>query len=164
MIESIFREMFPKDEYKIFYMVEDIKKNKIVDRFFTKELLDYRDALQEEVRVYCPNAEANCKIGTSSHQIESSEFIVANKPGARHRHEEEPTYAPAPTRRTLTPNDSSWDLNTNWSLFIGVSKNDHGSMEPLEISKYSHPAGARSNINPWSQKCTLTHNFHAKYE
>lgn len=104
MIESILREMFPEDEDKVLCMAEDIKMNKIVDRFFTKELLDDRDALQKEVQVYSPNAEANCKLGSPSQQTESTEVFHANKPGA-------------PSKSSCGKSGS----HTYWPIFIGAT-------------------------------------------
>lgn len=66
MVELTIKEIFPYDEHKIRCMVDDIKKNKIVDRFYTREILDDRDALKKEIEVYSLNAEANCSIASLS--------------------------------------------------------------------------------------------------
>lgn len=62
LIEQIFRTKYPRDEKKALCMTEDIKKNKIVDRFYVKELLTDLKQLEKDIEPYIGNAEANCKL------------------------------------------------------------------------------------------------------
>lgn len=62
LIEQIFRKKYPRDEKKVLCMTEDIRDNKIVDRFYVKKLLTDLKQLEKDIEPYIENAEANCKL------------------------------------------------------------------------------------------------------
>lgn len=62
LIEQILRIKYPGNEEKVLCMTEDFKKNKIVDRFYVKDLLTDLKQLEKDIEPYIENAEANCKV------------------------------------------------------------------------------------------------------
>lgn len=60
-IHQILTQNYSKDEKKVTCMVEDLKKNKIVDRFYKLQLLSDNELLMKEIQPYLTDAESNCE-------------------------------------------------------------------------------------------------------
>lgn len=60
-ILNIFNSKHPKDSELASCLTDYYRRNRIVDRFYTRQLLSDNAKLEEELKPYIPKAESNCK-------------------------------------------------------------------------------------------------------
>jgi hypothetical protein len=66
VLRDILREKYQKDQVKVECILDYIKDNAIVDRFYTKELLktENKQTLVNKINPYLGSAETSCRVDT----------------------------------------------------------------------------------------------------
>lgn len=75
LIHDLLMERYPKEDSRVDCMVEALKENKNVDKFYSPQLLFNTDALKQKLEPYLPEVDKECKNPDEVKNIAATAYI-----------------------------------------------------------------------------------------